>query len=176
MVMVGGRCFVDRLAEVRTTTKAIEAQAIKIHPAAFPPMMLIQKENLPLVQILCTEGLKFVIAYQKKFALVAIENNINKYSDAEVSAYNAAISDYNSRCGSFRAIVLAICEFVRSQVEANRSTLVTQGLNILKSWHPYAPAVDTSTTAPTFPHLIRRQHIRNRHPPPTATHHLQPPP
>lgn len=86
----------------------------------------------------------------EEIRLNAIEKNINKYSDAEVSTYNAAISDYNSRCSSFR-YRSGDLESARSQVEANRSTLVTQGLNKLRSWHPDAPAVDTSTTVPAFP-------------------------
>lgn len=81
----------------------------------------------------------------EEIRLNAIESNINKYDDSEIAAYNAAIADYNSRCSSYR-YRSGDLESVRRQVEANRTTLVAQGLNRLKAWQPIAPQIDTTTT------------------------------
>lgn len=62
-----------------------------------------------------------------------IQSALNNYSDYEVSMYNSLISDYNSRCGSFRYSSGSL-ESVRRQVEANRSSVMAQGYATIESW------------------------------------------
>lgn len=62
-----------------------------------------------------------------------IQNALNNYSDFEVSMYNSLVSDYNSRCSSFRYSSGSL-ESVRRQVEANRTSITSEGYTTVKAW------------------------------------------
>lgn len=56
----------------------------------------------------------------------AAKSVLNNYSDADVDQFNAMVSDYNSRCGSFRYRSGAL-ESARRDIEPYRSQLQTEG-------------------------------------------------
>jgi hypothetical protein len=57
----------------------------------------------------------------------AWQTQVDNYSSSSVDAFNRAVNDYNSRCSNFR-YRSGTLENVRTQVEAERSRLVRQGL------------------------------------------------
>lgn len=62
-----------------------------------------------------------------------IQSALNNYSDYETSMYNLLVSDYNSRCSSFRYSRGSL-ESVRQKVEANRSSITSEGYVTIKAW------------------------------------------
>jgi len=58
--------------------------------------------------------------------LGAMKDALNRYVGSEVDLFNSMIHDYNSRCGKFRYRRGSL-ELVRSEVEANRLSLMAEG-------------------------------------------------
>lgn len=56
----------------------------------------------------------------------ARERQVDQYSETSVDAFNGAVNDYNTRCSNFR-YRSGTLESVRSEVEANRYSLLRQG-------------------------------------------------
>jgi len=70
---------------------------------------------------------------------------IDRYSQNEVDQFNVTVSDYNSRCMNYRYRGGAL-ETVRGQVEANRSSLISEARNKILSWRQ-----STTTLTPQEP-------------------------
>lgn len=62
----------------------------------------------------------------EKIRISAWGGLVDEYSENSVGAFNAAVNDYNLRCSHFR-YRSGMLESVRSEVEANRSTLAIEG-------------------------------------------------
>ncbi len=69
---------------------------------------------------------------------------LNNYSDSDVDQFNAMVSDYNSRCGSFRYRSGAL-ESARRDIEPYRSQLQTEGRS------RFARSPPSSSLAPSVP-------------------------
>jgi hypothetical protein len=66
--------------------------------------------------------------------LEAMRSYLNNYSERAVYAFNLAINDYNSRCGSFRYRSGAL-QAARRDVEARRGELQAQGFARAQAVH-----------------------------------------
>ncbi|MGR4000695.1 MAG: hypothetical protein OD811_02730 [Alphaproteobacteria bacterium] len=75
--------------------------------------------------------------YQEE-RLHSLREQVNPYSEYEITRYNHEVEDYNSRCLDFRhspGIVTA----VRSEITTWRDTLSQEAAQILESWRQSAP-------------------------------------
>jgi hypothetical protein len=57
----------------------------------------------------------------------AWKGQVNQESEGSVNAFNAAVNDYNLRCSNFR-YRKGLLESVRTEVELNRNSLISQGV------------------------------------------------
>jgi hypothetical protein len=62
----------------------------------------------------------------QKIRVSAWQSALNRYSSTAISAFNAAIDDYNARCSNYR-YYSGVLESVRSEVEARRYILMAEG-------------------------------------------------
>lgn len=62
----------------------------------------------------------------EKIRVESMEHHLNRYSEVAVRGYNAAVDDYNSRCGNFRYRKGAL-EAAGRDIEPNRASLEVEG-------------------------------------------------
>ena len=74
--------------------------------------------------VLSMPQIRFCLA--EDIRMEAAKSALNGYSDEDVDRFNAMVSDYNSRCGSFRYRSGAL-ESARRDVESHRGELQTEG-------------------------------------------------
>lgn len=63
----------------------------------------------------------------EKLRMSAWQNQVNRYSETSVNAFNDAVNDYNARCSDYR-YQSGMLESVRAEVDANRQALAVQGM------------------------------------------------
>ncbi|MGS0997582.1 hypothetical protein [Rhodanobacter sp. UC4451_H18] len=78
---------------------------------------------------------------------------LNNYSDQEVNRFNAMVTDYNSRCGSFRYRRGAL-ESARSDIAPWRSEIYAEGQNRLAVGVSGSKAASSEAVEPTGSHVI----------------------
>lgn len=103
-------------------------------------------ETMPTVgqnNVLGASEIRYCLS--EKIRMDAIETAINKYSDNEINKFNAAVADYNSRCGSFRYRETTFSSVSRS-VELNRSSLFNEGLAKVQVWRGTVGSKKNSTS------------------------------
>lgn len=72
--------------------------------------------------------------------LAGMRDSLNSGSQIEIDKFNAAIGDYNSRCGSFRYRGDAL-ETAREEVELYRVLLRSEGERLVNGWRQIATPV-----------------------------------
>lgn len=108
-----------------------------------------EESKPPIGQDLVFSAAQIRYCLAEDIRMDAAKSVLNNYSDADVDQFNAMVSDYNSRCGSFRYRSGAL-ESARRDIEPYRSQLQTEGRSrfarSLPTGAAYAPA--TSRPAP----------------------------
>jgi hypothetical protein len=121
-----------------------------------PPSQTIQslietKPPLGSGNLLSQSNIRYC-GYQEE-RLKAINKDLR--NSQEVSAFNAVIDDYNSRCGNFKYRGDDL-QIVTAEVSKKSEDLAAEGRNILSGWRA-RPAVQSQLTtpiAPSFPTAI----------------------
>jgi hypothetical protein len=70
--------------------------------------------------------------------LEVMKRELDRYSGMEVDGFNVVVSDFNSRCSSFRYRQGEL-DRIRAEVAVNRSTLESQARRRLSRWRGAAP-------------------------------------
>lgn len=102
--------------------------------SSYQSVSYAETESMPPVgqnNILNRSQIRYCLS--QEIRIDTIQNGLNNYSDYEVSMFNSLVSDYNSRCGSFRYSSGSL-ESVRRQVEANRSSISAEGYATIRTW------------------------------------------
>ena len=112
------------------------------------PAEPVSNESMPPVGrdlLLSSNQIRYCLS--EEIRILTIDNILNKYSQLEIDKFNLNTNDYNSRCGQFKYRPGTL-ESVRSEVESNRSALVSEGLSRLASWRSPETADPPSYTPP----------------------------
>ena len=106
-----------------------QSAAPSYSPPAPPPAPSRPQESQPPVGqngVLTAAQIRYCLA--EDIRMDSAKSTVNNYIDSEVDRFNAMVTDYNSRCGSFRYRSGAL-ESARRDVEPYRSQLQAEGRN-----------------------------------------------
>ena len=121
----------DKPSQPRQASYAAPAPApaaAPYNPPAAAPSYSSNDERIPPVGTgLTFDRSQMRYCLSEKIRIAAWQEQVNQYSDLSVDTFNAAVNDYNARCSNFR-YRSGTLESVRSEVEANRAALTSQGL------------------------------------------------
>jgi hypothetical protein len=99
-------------------------------PAYEPPQQVQSYEAQPMPgtdNVLEESEIRYCLS--QKIRIQGWEPNVNTYSQSSVDAFNWAISDFNSRCGSYRYRT-QVMDRVRSEVNSRSTDLRFEGVNL----------------------------------------------
>lgn len=93
-----------------------------------PPVQSFESQPMPGTDNVLEEG-EIRYCLSQKIRIQGWEPNVNISSQSSVDAFNWAISDFNSRCGSYRYRT-HVMERVRSEVNSRSTELRFEGVNL----------------------------------------------
>lgn len=100
----------------------------------------------------------------EKYRISAIEGILDNTHSNEVTAFNAMVDDYNSRCSHFR-YRRGMLEGVRSEVDANQASIAASAKS---KWIRNVLGLQSSTNAPSVP-AASSQRVSMASQPPSTT-------
>ncbi len=116
------------------TSSSSSSSSSGYSPSSYQSNSYAETESKPPVgqnNVLNRTQIRYCLS--QEIRIDTIQNALNNYSDYEVSMYNSLVSDYNSRCGSFRYSSGSL-ESVKRQVEASRSSITSEGYATVRAW------------------------------------------
>ena len=132
-------------------------EQVKSTPSPVVPFVpAIEKPPVGTDLVLSTAQMRYCIT--EKIKVSAIKPVLNRYASKEVDDFNAMISDFNSRCGSYRYREGTL-EGIRSEVESRRGSIeheakrhwVRQHVGVNES--PPKPRAAPKTSIPAHSHI-----------------------
>jgi hypothetical protein len=93
-----------------------------------PPVQSFESQPMPGTDNVLEES-EIRYCLSQKIRIQGWEPNVNTSSQSSVDAFNWAISDFNSRCGSYRYRT-QVMDRVRSEVNARSTDLRFEGVNL----------------------------------------------
>jgi hypothetical protein len=93
-----------------------------------PPVLSFESRPMPGTDnVLDEREIRYCLS--QKIRVQGWEPNVNTYSQSSVDAFNGAVLDFNSRCGSYRYRA-QVMERVRSEVNSRSTDLRFEGVNL----------------------------------------------